>query len=77
MVEIRQGITDPIIKVDSRMSLNGRPYQRALDPNVDFAKAKMKYFTADEWILPLDPHAERGTLSRQQYEGHDEAKDEE
>ena len=74
---IRQGNTDPIIKVDSRMSLNGRPYQTALDPNVDFAKAKMKFFAADEWILPLDPNAERGALSKQEYEGHDEAKDEE
>lgn len=38
--------------VDSKVSVNGRPYKRFIDPGVDLASEKWKHFSHHEWILP-------------------------
>ena len=43
---------DISIYVDSRVSVNGKPYVRLINPTVDFAKAEWNYFFHNEWILP-------------------------
>ena len=43
---------DPIITVDWFCSLNGRPYQRLIDPNVNLAAVDRSWRHAP-WILPL------------------------
>lgn len=57
-----QGIQDPVIKVDAWVSLNGRPYQQLIDPDANLAAVSSSFFSADPWILPLDPAAKPGTL---------------
>ena len=52
----REGI-DPIINVDWRCSLNGRPYQQLVAPDVNLAAVERTWRPAT-WILPLrDPSA--------------------
>lgn len=53
-----EGIRDPIITVDWFCSLNGRPYQRLVDPTVNLAAVERSWRHAT-WILPLsnDPSA--------------------
>ncbi|HEY8516533.1 MAG TPA: HTTM domain-containing protein [Candidatus Binatia bacterium] len=63
----RQGIRNPIIKVDSRMSLNRRPYQHAIDPNVDLAKEPKLLLAHAPWLVQLDESLEPGTLSDEEY----------
>jgi hypothetical protein len=58
----RHGVRDPIIKVDARMSLNRRPYQHAIDPDVDLAKEPKLVFAHAPWLVQLDESLERGTL---------------
>ncbi len=57
-----QGIENPIIRVDAWVTLNGRPYQQLIDPDVDLATADSSFFSADPWIVPLDPDHRPGTL---------------
>jgi hypothetical protein len=40
------------VYVNSRVSVNGRPYQRFIDPNVDLAAEEWKHFSHNDWILP-------------------------
>jgi hypothetical protein len=53
---------------DSYVSLNGRPFQRKVDPNVDLTKLSLhpikKYFSPQSWIVPLgsDSLIDRETL---------------
>jgi hypothetical protein len=49
-----RGIDDPIITVDWRCSLNGRPFRPLIDPNVNLAAVERSWRPA-AWILPLDP----------------------
>ena len=44
-----KGISDPIIQVDSMVSLNGRKPQRMIDPNVDLLHLPSDF---NQWILP-------------------------
>ena len=44
------------IYVDSRVAINGGPYHRFIDPNVDFTTAKWNYFGHDEWVLVPDEY---------------------
>jgi hypothetical protein len=46
-----QGI-DPMIKVDWSCSLNGRPVQPLVDPNIDLAAVERSWRPAT-WIFPL------------------------
>ncbi|MCC8359702.1 HTTM domain-containing protein [Salinimicrobium sediminilitoris] len=40
------------IYVDSKVSVNGRPYQPFIDPKVDLAAKKWNHFGHHDWILP-------------------------
>ena len=54
---LRQEGIDPIINVDWRCSLNGRPYQQLVSPDVNLAAVERTWRPAT-WILPLqDPSA--------------------
>lgn len=44
------------------VSLNGRPPQPFLDPNVDLTKTKRNLFKPDPWIMPLETRAAEGKL---------------
>jgi vitamin K-dependent gamma-carboxylase len=48
----RQGVAEPIITVDWVCSLNGRPYQRLVDPATNLATVERSWRHAT-WILPL------------------------
>jgi hypothetical protein len=50
----QQGIHNPIIRVDSWASLNGRPYQQMIDPNVNLAEEPLTILANADWILPLE-----------------------
>jgi len=50
----------PIIRVDHRVSLNGRPYQTVMDPAVDLAAVSGGFAPAN-WILPLETPLEGGS----------------
>jgi hypothetical protein len=43
---------DVQIFVDSKVSVNGRPYQQFIDPKVDLANEKWHHFKHHDWILP-------------------------
>ncbi|MGB7393001.1 MAG: HTTM domain-containing protein [Pricia sp.] len=38
--------------MNSRVSINGKPYRAFIDPKVDLAAAKWHHFRHNEWILP-------------------------
>lgn len=63
-----EGIRDPVITVDWFCSLNGRPYQRLVDPTVNLAAVE-RTWRRSPWILPLsdDPadHATEADLANQ------------
>lgn len=40
------------VYVDSRVSVNGKPYRQFIDPNVDLAAEEWKHFSHHDWILP-------------------------
>ena len=40
------------VYVDSKVSVNGRPYASFIDPKVDLAAEKWDHFKHHEWILP-------------------------
>lgn len=40
------------VYVESRLSVNGRPYQLFIDPSVDLAAEEWKHFSHHHWILP-------------------------
>ena len=47
-----EGIRDPVITVDWFTSLNGRPYQRLVDPTVNLAAVE-RTWRHSPWIIPL------------------------
>ena len=38
--------------VEAKVSVNGRPYERLIDPQVDIANEQWNYFAHHDWILP-------------------------
>jgi len=38
--------------VDAKVSVNGRPYEKLIDPKVDIANEEWNYFAHHDWILP-------------------------
>lgn len=40
------------VYVQSRLSVNGRPYRLFIDPTVDLAAEEWKHFSHHHWILP-------------------------
>lgn len=49
----RNGIVDAAIRVEAISSLNGRPYQLLIDPEVDLSKMNGNPFRHANWIVPL------------------------
>jgi hypothetical protein len=47
--------------VDSRVSINGRPFSPFIDPKVDLAATEWSHFKHHEWILPSPLYLEKGT----------------
>ncbi|HEV3261319.1 MAG TPA: HTTM domain-containing protein [Gemmataceae bacterium] len=47
------GQARPVVRVDERVSLNGRPYQPIIDPTVNLADVPFTLGVVD-WILPLE-----------------------
>ncbi|MGV7221093.1 MAG: HTTM domain-containing protein [Nitrospinales bacterium] len=47
------GINNPEVYVRTRVSLNFRPKQQLIDPDVNLIKADYTLFTHADWILPL------------------------
>jgi hypothetical protein len=48
------GIDQPLIQVDSRAGLNGRPSQQLVDPTVNLAEEPMRLLAPAPWIVPLE-----------------------
>ncbi|MFD1094712.1 HTTM domain-containing protein [Salegentibacter chungangensis] len=42
------------VYIDSKVSVNGRPLKRFIDPKVDMAKAEWHHLRHNDWILPSD-----------------------
>ena len=40
------------VYVDCRVSINGRPLKKFIDPKVDLAAEEWSHFSHSEWILP-------------------------
>ena len=47
-----KGKTISVYALNSRVSINGKPYRALIDPKVDLAAAKWNYFWHNPWILP-------------------------
>lgn len=50
--EYEQAGKDVEVYVDSKLSVNGRPYKPFIDPKVDLAAQKWEHFRHSSWILP-------------------------
>lgn len=55
-----QGITNFEIRVLSVGSMNGRPYQFIIDPELDLSNVEVPFWKTPEWIIPLDRAQEPG-----------------
>lgn len=56
------GIKNPVVQVDSMASLNGRPFQRLVDSNVNLAEVPLAVFAPAPWIVPLPPNLPIGQI---------------
>jgi hypothetical protein len=57
------GIENPVITADIRVSLNGRPFYPLIDPNIDLSKVEYHWYQHADWILPHpDEQAKRQSL---------------
>lgn len=43
---------DISVYINSRVSVNGKPYQPFIDPDIDMGKVSWNYFGHNDWILP-------------------------
>lgn len=50
---VERGFQDPFVKVDAVASLNGRPYQYLINPDVDLSAAALPWWKTPDWIVPL------------------------
>ena len=50
---------DVSIFIDSKLSVNNKPYKTFIDPTVDFAQAKWNYFGHNDWILLYDKNGKK------------------
>ena len=48
------GIRNPIIRADTQVSVNGRPFQRMFDPTCNLSAVTYSRFRDLEWIIPLE-----------------------
>lgn len=58
-----RGVHDPVVQVETLVSLNRRPPQPLLDPAVNLSQVEASVFRSGEWIMPLDENGRPGTLS--------------
>jgi len=65
---IAEGVADPIVQVDARMSLNRRPFRTVIDPNVDLAKEPKLILAHAPWLVQLDESLKPGSMSRAEFE---------
>ncbi len=49
-----EGFPDVQVFADSKAGLNGRPYQRYIDPDVDLTTVDRCVWTHADWILPME-----------------------
>lgn len=54
------GVASPEVYAYVWASLNGRPYQPLVDPNVDLLQAEYPVVSAARWIVPLNQAAQAG-----------------
>ena len=47
------GITDPIIRADVQVSVNGKPFQNMYDPNANLSEVTYSPFKDLKWVIPL------------------------
>jgi vitamin K-dependent gamma-carboxylase len=47
------GYREVAVRADIRKSLNGRPMQHFVDPQVDLTDVPLRYAAPDDWVLPL------------------------
>ncbi|MBC6999374.1 HTTM domain-containing protein [Cytophaga sp. FL35] len=50
----KKGQEVAVYAVNSKVSINGKPYRAFIDPKVDLANAKWDYLWHNEWILPSE-----------------------
>jgi vitamin K-dependent gamma-carboxylase len=60
---LQRGFRDPFVKVDAVASLNGRPYQYLVDPDVDLSQADQPFWSVPGWVVPLSPDQPIGDYS--------------
>jgi vitamin K-dependent gamma-carboxylase len=48
------GYRDVAVHADIRKSLNGRPMQHFVDPQVDLTQVPLRYARHDDWVLPME-----------------------
>ena len=48
------GIQNPVVRVEARAALNGRPYQLLIDPEANLAEMPYTIFARAPWIVPLE-----------------------
>ncbi|EJF52466.1 Vitamin K-dependent gamma-carboxylase [Saprospira grandis DSM 2844] len=49
-----EGYQNPQVYLDAQVSLNGRPSQRLVDPQVNLAQEKAELFSSPHWLLPFN-----------------------
>lgn len=47
------GHADVVVRADIRKSLNGRPPQPFVDPEVDLTSVDVNHFASDPWVVSL------------------------
>jgi hypothetical protein len=50
----RAGIKNPDVRVHAVASLNGRPFQFLVDPDINLAEAEEPLFGTPDWVVPLN-----------------------
>lgn len=51
----QKGETISVYALNSKASINGKPYRAFIDPKVDLANTPWNYFSHNNWILPSEP----------------------
>ncbi|MCB0318010.1 MAG: HTTM domain-containing protein [Bdellovibrionales bacterium] len=59
-----RGFINPKVFVVNPASLNGRPYQFLVRPDVDLVTVKESMFSSSDWIVPLKENQEIGNYNR-------------
>ena len=52
--QAKKGVNTSVYALNSKVSINGRPYKAFIDPKVDLANERWDHFRHHKWILPSD-----------------------